>query len=86
MRVGERAWGIQYHVEITAETVPQWGCVPEYAKALADRLGDDALPKIEAAARQELASMTLATRRLYDNFLGVARAHKAARGSGRAAQ
>jgi GMP synthase-like glutamine amidotransferase len=86
MRVGERAWGIQYHVEITGETVPQWGCVPEYAKALADRLGADALPKMEAEAKRELASMTLAARRLYDNFMAVARSHKASRGTGRAAQ
>jgi GMP synthase-like glutamine amidotransferase len=86
LRVGERAWGIQYHVEITGETVPQWGCVPEYAKALADRLGADALPKMEAEAKRELASMTLAARRLYDNFMAVARSHKASRGAGRAAQ
>jgi GMP synthase-like glutamine amidotransferase len=86
MRVGERAWGIQYHVEITAETVPQWGRVPEYAKALAERLGADALPKLEAEAKVELASMTLAARRLYDNFMGAARAYRATRGPGRAAQ
>jgi GMP synthase-like glutamine amidotransferase len=86
MRVEEHAWGIQYHVEITGETVPQWGCVPEYAKALADRLGADALPKMEAAAKQELASMTLAARRFYDNFMSVVRSRKAVRSSGRAAQ
>jgi len=86
MRVGEHAWGIQYHVEITSETVPQWGCVPEYAKALADRLGADALPKMEADAKQELAAMTLAARRLYDNFMEVVRNYSKMRGSRRAAQ
>ena len=32
--VGDRAWGIQYHVELTEATVPEWGCVPEYAASL----------------------------------------------------
>jgi hypothetical protein len=41
---------------------------------------------MEAEAKRELASMTLAARRLYDNFMAVARTHRAARGSGRAAQ
>ena len=26
----EKAFGLQFHVEQTNETVPQWACVPEY--------------------------------------------------------
>ena len=68
MRVGEHAWGIQYHVEITGETVPQWGCIPEYAKALEKRLGPGSLPALEAAARDQLPAMRKTAKQLYDNF------------------
>ena len=37
------AYGIQFHIEIKDTTVNQWGCVPEYKKALEDQLGNDAL-------------------------------------------
>jgi GMP synthase-like glutamine amidotransferase len=84
MRVGDRAWGIQYHVEITGETVPQWGRVPEYARALEARLGADALPRLETEAACELPSMATAARRLYDNFMSVVKRSVAAGASSRA--
>ena len=28
MRIGEKAWSMQYHVELEPETIPAWGCVP----------------------------------------------------------
>ncbi|MFZ5792368.1 MAG: type 1 glutamine amidotransferase [Pseudomonadota bacterium] len=84
MRVGDRAWGVQYHVEITGETVPQWGCVPEYAKALETRLGAHALPELEAAAARELPAMAATARRLYDNFMSVVKRSAAAGASSRA--
>ena len=31
------AYGIQFHIEIKNNTVSQWGCVPEYEKALEDQ-------------------------------------------------
>ena len=43
LRWGARAYGIQYHVEVTAATVPAWGCIPEYKTALERSLGPDAL-------------------------------------------
>jgi GMP synthase-like glutamine amidotransferase len=79
MRVGEHAWGIQYHVEITQETVPQWGCIPEYAKALEKRLGQGSLPALEAAASQQLPAMRATAKRLYDNFKAAIAAAKARR-------
>jgi GMP synthase-like glutamine amidotransferase len=77
MRVGAHAWGIQYHVEITQETVPQWGCIPEYAKALEKRLGQGSLPALEAAASQQLPAMRATAKRLYDNFKAAVAAAKA---------
>ena len=43
-RWGERAYGVQFHVEVTAELAEQWAKVPEYEE-YADRvLGPGALP------------------------------------------
>ena len=37
MRVGNRAWSMQYHVEIEPDTITEWGKVPAYAEALGAR-------------------------------------------------
>ena len=41
LRVGSRAWGVQFHVEVEASTIPKWAQVPEYEEALA-RTGSSA--------------------------------------------
>ena len=86
MRVGEHAWGIQYHVEITGETVPQWGCIPEYATALEKRLGQGSLPALEQAAREQLPAMRATAKRLYDNFKAAVEASAGARRPARVAE
>ena len=43
----EKAFGLQFHVEQTNETVPQWACVPEYKLALETTLGQNALEKFK---------------------------------------
>ena len=45
------AYGIQFHIEIKDTTVNEWGCVPEYKKALEDQLGEGALDKFDQAAK-----------------------------------
>lgn len=74
MRWGRHAWGLQYHVEITPETVPEWQRIPTYAASLeaalgaaeAKRLQDAVLPRLpifrETARRLE-ASLALAVAR-----------------------
>ena len=42
-RYGACAYGLQYHVEITGDTVDEWAAIPVYAAALGRALGDDAL-------------------------------------------
>jgi GMP synthase-like glutamine amidotransferase len=68
-RAGSRAWGIQYHVEITADTVPEWGCVPAYAQSLERTMGRDALARLGAAAEGLLPDLNRTARRLYENFM-----------------
>lgn len=78
LRVGEAAYGIQYHVEITAQTVPEWGCVPEYAASLETTLGADALAAFQAETEAAMPEFNRDARRLYDNFLSIVRAQTTA--------
>jgi len=70
--VGRRAFGVQYHSEITADTVADWGAVPEYAAALEKALGTGALARLEAKAAAALPQLNAQARRLYDNFMEIA--------------
>ncbi len=78
MRIGDVAYGLQYHVELTPQTVAEWGAVPAYACALDATLGPGALPRLDAEATARMAGFTANSRKLYDNFRGVMRGRRAA--------
>ena len=67
-----RAFSVQFHVELTATTVSEWGEIPEYARALEGALGENALPRLEAEARAHLPAFGALSRTLYRNFMNVA--------------
>ena len=62
------AYGIQFHIEIKDSTVNEWGCVPEYKKALEDQLGDRALKKFDQSAKKNMKDMNNYSKILYSNF------------------
>ncbi len=62
------AYGIQFHIEIKDTTVNEWGCVPEYKKALEDQLGNDALDKFDQSAKDNMKDMNNYSTILYNNF------------------
>ena len=62
------AYGIKFHIEIKNNTVSQWGCVPEYEKALEDSLGKDALKKFDLKAQENMKLMNVNAENLYKNF------------------
>lgn len=70
--VGDRAYGLQYHVETTADTVPEWGCVPEYEAALEAVRGAGALDRFREETARSLPGLNAAARTLYDNFAALA--------------
>lgn len=70
---GPCAFSIQFHVEITASTVSEWGAVPEYRRALEQALGEGALARLEHDAAAELPSLNAIARQLYSNFMSIAR-------------
>ncbi len=73
MRVGPRAWGLQYHVEIEDTTVSEWAQVPAYAEALEQSQGAGALDRMQASAHTHMSSFAAQSRLLFDNFLIAAR-------------
>ena len=62
------AYGIQFHIEIKDTTVNDWGCVPEYKRALEDQLGDGALEKFDKSAKNNMEDMNNYSKILYNNF------------------
>ena len=70
LRVGRRAWGVQYHLEITPRTVADWQAIPAYRASLERALGpaaaglDEAvaphLPAFRRAAERISATLTAA--------------------------
>ena len=64
----DNAFGLQFHVEQTNETVPQWACVPEYKSALEKTLGINALEKFKKDVETNLGLFNKSARIIYDNF------------------
>ena len=64
----EKAFGLQFHVEQTKETVPQWACVPEYKSALENTLGQNALEKFKKDVEENLNVFNKSAKIIYDNF------------------
>lgn len=67
-RVGERAWGLQFHPEAGAGRMRRW----DPARVAAD--GYD-LPALLAAAERDEPAAAMAARALTDAFAGVVRRH-----------
>jgi GMP synthase-like glutamine amidotransferase len=65
------AYGIQFHIEIKDTTVNEWGCVPEYKRALEDQLGEGALDKFDQAAKENMKKMNNYSKILYSKFKAI---------------
>ena len=67
-RFGDRAYGLQSHVEVTGGTVADWAAIPEYARALEVALGAGAVDRVAADVERNLTGYTAVARTLYNNF------------------
>ena len=63
------AYAIQYHVELTPDTVREWGEIPAYAASLDKAMGPGALDRLDAEAAAGMAGFNADARRLYENFM-----------------
>lgn len=67
-RFRNNAWAMQFHVEVRADTVMQWGCISEYKAALESSLGGAALAGFDQLARAHMPEMNRLAAQLYGNF------------------
>ena len=65
----KKAYGIQFHVEISAELVEQWSQVPAYKTALERVLGIGAAAKVAGDVRREQKALQRFARSMFENWL-----------------
>jgi GMP synthase-like glutamine amidotransferase len=70
---GSRAYGLQFHMELTATTAAEWGALPEYAAALERVKGPGALPVLQADVARNFNALQDAAYRIFGNFLELAK-------------
>ncbi|MBN2751365.1 MAG: hypothetical protein JXQ84_01530, partial [Rhodospirillaceae bacterium] len=74
-RIGTKAYGLQYHVEVTASTVPEWSAVPAYATSLATTLGEDGARAFATATTAALPNLTAGARIFWQAYLAAVGLH-----------
>ena len=72
MKWGPRAYSVQFHLEVEADTVANWAGIPEYAAALTAALGAGGQAKLDAACAAEMARFNEHAERVYINWMQTA--------------
>jgi GMP synthase-like glutamine amidotransferase len=67
--VVNRAYGLQFHVEVGTALASEWGEVPAYAQSLEGIMGDGALPRLLAQIKEHEREMTTLARALFARWL-----------------
>lgn len=78
LRWGACAYGLQYHVELTSQTVPEWRGLPAYAASLTEIFGEGGAERLEAEVATRLPAFEAAAARLNANFLSIIDSRRAA--------
>jgi GMP synthase (glutamine-hydrolysing) len=71
-RAGERAYGVQFHLEVTGEMAREWGAVPAYRHSLAETLGEEEGAAFIADVERRADELHPPARRLFSNWLDIA--------------
>lgn len=71
-RVGERAYGIQFHLEVTADQVREWSQVPAYQASLEKALGPEAGRAFLEEAERRAPELAGQARHLFEAWLDLA--------------
>ena len=73
-RIGRMAYGLQFHMELSAEMVMSVEAYPEYVAALEAQQGVGALKRLVDETERNAGEMDRSARLIYDNFIGLAQA------------
>jgi GMP synthase-like glutamine amidotransferase len=71
-RWGERAYGVQFHLEVTPEMAQEWATIPAYRESLASTLGPDEGEAFIAEVERRATDLHPPARRLFSNWLELA--------------
>lgn len=71
-RSGEAAYGVQFHLEVTAEMAREWATIPAYRESLADTLGEAAGEDFMESVERRAGELHPPARRLFSNWLALA--------------
>ena len=70
-RLGERAYGVQFHMEVDAALVQATEAFPEYVAALEREQGAGAFDRMVAATAAKEETLRANGGRLFQNFVGL---------------
>jgi GMP synthase-like glutamine amidotransferase len=70
-RFGHAAYGVQFHLEVSAEMAREWAVVPEYIASLERTLGAEGAPAFLAAVADRADEMRSAGRTLFERWLST---------------
>jgi GMP synthase-like glutamine amidotransferase len=80
----ERAYGVQFHLEVSPEMAQEWAAVPEYVASLERTLGAEHAPAFLASIAERADEMRAAGRALFERWLDrVVSQERVLDGSGR---
>ena len=71
-RSGERAYGVQFHLEVTSGMVREWGRVPVYRRSLEGTLGPEGGAAFLTEVEHRADELHPAARLLFSNWLDLA--------------
>jgi GMP synthase-like glutamine amidotransferase len=69
--IGERAFGLQFHSEVTEVTVGDWVKIPAYQADLEAVLGATGCDDLQLAVAAQLPTMNQEAKLVFDNFLKI---------------
>jgi hypothetical protein len=67
--VGEYAFGLQFHNEVSGAAVKRWAEIPEYCADLEKALGPTGCADLTNAVEAKLSTMNDEARIMFNNFL-----------------
>ena len=70
-RVGKRAYGLQYHIELAPGMLDTWLQYPAYRQEIINLKGPDALAMLERERQQHYSIYRDHTRLVFENFLKI---------------
>ena len=70
-RVGDRAYGVQFHLEVTDAMADEWALVPEYRASADAALGAGGLDRLLADFRARADELRADARTLFSRWIGL---------------